>query len=158
MPGHREVPLELPLQEHHTGGLQALGGRGCSLQHPLHGLREPGAHLRVCVELPAVGAQSGVLGKAHRSMGSISPPLHPTHSSLLWGKGCPGSSGILWVGAPVRRGVEGRLWGLWVLCEGKCGAAAPCCFSCCQPVSIPLQKHQEKKSLWANQGRFFFCQ
>lgn len=47
---------------------------------------------------------------------------------------------------------------LWVLlCEGKCGAAAPCCFSCCQPVSTPLQKHQEKKIIVGQSRAIFFA-
>lgn len=57
--------------------------------------------------LLAVGPQSRVLGKAHRIHGT----LISSHFPLLWGQGCPGNSGILWVGAPVRR-MEGRLWGL----------------------------------------------
>lgn len=41
----------------------------------------------------------------------------------------------------------GALSALWVLlCEGRCGEAAPCCFSCCQPVPNAQQKHQKKKN------------
>lgn len=57
--------------------------------------------------------------------------------------------------------MEGRLWGFWVLCgcccvERRCGVAAPCCFSCCQPVPIPQQKHQKKITVGQPREIFFF--
>lgn len=44
-------------------------------------------------------------------------------------------------------GGHGELW------APRC--ARLCCSPCCQPVPAPQQKHQKKKSLWANQEIFF---
>lgn len=58
--------------------------------------------------------------------------------------------------------MEGRPWGglgiLWCpTAWGGVGQLLPAALSpCCHPVPAPQQKHQKKKSLWANQDRFFF--
>lgn len=102
---------------------------------------------------PSSGASEWGAGKGPQDPWVlISPSLHPTHFPLSWelrnfvgGKPCEEGGGGEAVGA------------LWVLlCEGRCGAAAPCCFSCCQPLPTPQQKHQKKNHCGPTKRDFFF--
>lgn len=104
---------------------------------------------------PSSGASEQGAGKGPQDPWD---PHLSSHFPLLWGKGCPGRDFVDESPCEEDGGeTVGALSALWVLlCEGRCKEAAPCCFSCCQPVPTLQQKHTHKKKNHCGPAKRFF--